>query len=53
VGDADKRQVLLDAWADCGWSAGPFVFYGDPELLARVRATLGDAAAGRPWRNED
>ena len=40
VDDAERRQVMLDAWGDAGRSAGPFVFYGDPELVSRVRAIL-------------
>jgi hypothetical protein len=40
------RRVLEEQWGDYGWSAGPFLFYGDPELLARVRAVLLDASLG-------
>ena len=40
------RTVLEEQWGDYGWSAGPFLFYGDPELLARVRAVLLDASLG-------
>ena len=39
-------RVMADQWGDFGWSAGPFLFYGDPELLARVRAVLLDAPLG-------
>jgi hypothetical protein len=40
------RRVLADQWGDFGWTAGPFLFYGDPDLLARVRAVLLDAPLG-------
>jgi hypothetical protein len=42
----DIRKQLADQWGELGWSAGPFVFYGDPELLSRVRAVLLDAPLG-------
>ena len=42
----DLRKQLADQWGDLGWSAGPFLFYGDPELLTRVRAVLLDAPLG-------
>ena len=31
-------------WGDCCLEAGPFIFFGDRELLARVRAALGAPA---------
>ncbi len=31
---------LPQQWGDCCLAAGPFLFYGDPELLARVRVSL-------------
>jgi hypothetical protein len=40
------RRQLADQWGELGWSARPFVFYGDPELLTRVRAALRDASVG-------
>jgi hypothetical protein len=36
-------EGVVESWADCGLRAGPFVFFGDPELLARIRTALGDA----------
>jgi hypothetical protein len=45
--DSDvMRRQLAEQWGDHGWSAGPFLFFGDPELLARVRAVLLDAPLG-------
>jgi hypothetical protein len=41
--DPEDRQLVLECWADCGLRADPFVFFGDPELLARIRTALGDA----------
>ena len=46
VNGDEMRRELADQWGDFGWSAGPFLFYGDPELLARVRAVLLDAPLG-------
>jgi hypothetical protein len=37
----------VDSWADCGLRADPFVFFGDPALLARIRTALGDAISSR------
>jgi hypothetical protein len=34
-------------WGDCCLVAGPFFFYGDPELLDRVRAALAALARSR------
>ena len=31
---------LLRSWAECGHRDGPFVFFGDPALLARLKAAL-------------
>jgi hypothetical protein len=39
----EAREVAVDEWAECGLRAGPFVFFGDPVLLARIRTALGDA----------
>jgi hypothetical protein len=39
----EAREVCLELWGDCGLRAGPFVFFGDPELLARIRTALEDA----------
>jgi hypothetical protein len=39
----EDREECVASWADCGLRAGPFVFFGDPELLARIRTALGDA----------
>jgi hypothetical protein len=37
----EDREGVLESWADCGLRAGPFVFFGDPALLARIRSALG------------
>jgi hypothetical protein len=42
-GGADSAD-LLRLWGDQGWSAGPFLFYGDAELLDRIRAALAPLA---------
>ena len=42
----EMRKHLVEQWGDGGGSIGPFVFYGDPELFARVRAVLLDAPLG-------
>lgn len=34
-------EVRASYWGDCCLVAGPFVFFGDRDLLARVRAILG------------
>lgn len=38
------RDVQIDLWGDCCWSVGPFLFFGDRELLAEVRACLEGSA---------
>jgi hypothetical protein len=44
-----SRELQLDLWDDCGWSVGPFVFFGDRELLAAIRACLtGNAPLPTP-----
>jgi hypothetical protein len=35
----------VDSWGDCCLVAGPFLFFGDRELLARVRAALSEPAS--------
>jgi hypothetical protein len=30
----------MNLWGDCCLVSGPFVFFGDPELLAEIRACL-------------
>jgi hypothetical protein len=40
-GGAGRRGLDLDGlWGDCYLVAGPFVFFGDRELLGKVRAAL-------------
>jgi hypothetical protein len=40
-GAAGRRGLDLDGlWGDCYLVAGPFVFFGERELLAKVRAAL-------------
>jgi hypothetical protein len=36
----EAREDVLAGWGECGLRAGPFVFFGDPELLAEIRAAL-------------
>ncbi len=42
----DIRKQLADQWGEFAWSVGPFLFFGDPDLLSRVRAVLLDAPLG-------
>jgi hypothetical protein len=37
--DADQSD-RMQLWGDCCLAAGPFLFFGDPELLARIRSAL-------------
>jgi hypothetical protein len=37
----EAREEAMEDWAECGLRVGPFVFFGDPQLLARIRTTLG------------
>jgi hypothetical protein len=51
-GAAGRRGLDLDGlWGDCYLVAGPFVFFGDRELLGKVRAALhvpdGEITAGK------
>jgi hypothetical protein len=39
----EGREWAVESWADCGLRAGPFVFFGDPALLADIRTALGAA----------
>jgi hypothetical protein len=41
----ENREEILASWADCGLRADPFVFFGDPALLARIRTALGDVTS--------
>jgi hypothetical protein len=41
----EYRDEVVQSWADCGLRAGPFVFFGDPALLARIRTALGTASS--------
>jgi hypothetical protein len=47
----ENREEILQSWGDCGLRADPFVFFGDPDLLARIRIALGDALSSstRSW----
>jgi hypothetical protein len=48
-GPADDWSDLAWQWGDSSLIAGPFLFFGDPDLLARVRDALGKVA-GRGFR---
>jgi hypothetical protein len=37
----DDRSVRRAVWHGCCLCAGPFIFFGDPDLLERIRAALG------------
>ena len=41
----EHREGVVEGWGDCGLRVGPFVFFGDPALLARIRTLLEDANA--------
>jgi hypothetical protein len=41
----EDREGMVKLWADCGLRVGPFVFFGDPELLARIRTALRAASS--------
>jgi hypothetical protein len=43
----DRVAYAVESWGECGLRAGPFVFFGDPALLARIRTALGDAISSR------
>jgi hypothetical protein len=47
VVEYEYRDEVVQSWADCGLRAGPFLFFGDPELLARIRTALGAANVSR------
>jgi hypothetical protein len=36
----EAREDGLACWGECGLRAGPFLFFGDPEMLAEIRAAL-------------
>jgi hypothetical protein len=40
----DAWSALTRQWGDCCLVAGPFLFYGDRDLLDRVRAALAELA---------
>jgi hypothetical protein len=44
-GEGRRWNNLASQWGDCHLIAGPFIFFGDRELLARVRAVLFPSAA--------
>jgi hypothetical protein len=44
-GSQRKWASLMSQWGDCCFVAGPFIFFGDPDLLTRVRAILLPADA--------
>jgi hypothetical protein len=44
-GGKNDSANLLQQWGEYGWAAGPFVFYGDTQLLDRIRAALAPLAS--------
>jgi hypothetical protein len=38
-----RAQQELPQWEGCSLHAGPFIFFGDPELLAQIPEALADA----------
>jgi hypothetical protein len=38
--DGLDAEVRLEGWGGCCLQAGPFLFFGDPSLLARIRDAL-------------
>src|SRR5262249_15854798 len=46
-----RLDLQVQLWGDdCCLEVGPFVFFGDPGLLARVRRAAGEALASRAAR---
>src|SRR5262249_45518279 len=39
------RDLQIQLWGDCCLKVGPFIFFGDPELLAQVRTALRPAGS--------
>jgi hypothetical protein len=37
---AEAREDMLAWWGECGLRVGPFVFFGDPGMLAQIRGAL-------------
>ncbi len=46
---------LARQWGDCYLEVGPFMFFGDPELLARVRTVLATLVSSEDqlWRRKE
>jgi hypothetical protein len=44
----EAQADLARQWGEGGLAAGPFLFFGDPQLLARVRAALGPLTPPEP-----
>jgi hypothetical protein len=40
-----RAQQAVPEWEGCSLRAGPFIFFGDPELLAQVPQALADTTA--------
>jgi hypothetical protein len=40
VGHAEARKEQTDLWGDCCLCLGPFVFFGDRQLLGQIRDVL-------------
>jgi hypothetical protein len=47
----DVLYRQLDEWGDCGLYEPPYVFFGDAQWIARIRAELGPDGDGRRAEN--
>jgi hypothetical protein len=41
------ERPVADGWGEHGLAAGPFLFFGDPELLAQIRVALQEREENR------
>jgi hypothetical protein len=39
----EAREFELASWRECGLRAGPFFFFGDPEMLTQIRGALASS----------
>jgi hypothetical protein len=40
ISQSTARDVQMEVWGDLCLRTGPFLFFGDPDLLAKIRAAL-------------